>query len=375
MIKTFFKAIAFSLLSLANVAKAETLHITDFGATPDDQTDDTVAIQAAFDTADVGDVVEFTPGAYRHNNQLFVRDATGIEIDGRGAVLLSTDQTKSALTIQDSTEIVIRSLDLEGVGTARAQSDKTCGILLYRTSGVEILSNRVHGFSGCGVMIQTSDTFLVQGNAVSETWADGIHMTNGSNLGTVQFNTVWDTGDDKIAVVSYKEKNPVPVTDILILGNSALDTGSHGPGKPAFHGRGLAVDGGSNVVIENNYVENTSSACLLVASSTAYNNWPVNNVTLRRNHLVGCNQGDVTHGAILLSAREVGPVTNVTIDGNSIVETVGAGSHIRISNFSTGISITNQNIVDEDASHLPWTFYRGSQVTQSGNRYNGVLLP
>lgn len=344
-------------------------------AIPNDGLDDSVAIQAALDSLVEGDTLTFQPGVYQTNKQLFLSAKSGITLDGRGATLLSTDPTKSALTIQDSESITIKSLDFQGSGTARLAADKTCAILVYRSTNVQLLSNRIHGVAGAGIMLQTTNDFLIQGNVVYDTLADAIHITNRSSFGQIQFNTTFGSGDDGIALVGYV-KHGGRIHDINILGNNVL--GNH-------RGRGVTIEGAYNVLADNNYIENTNAAGIILSSNASYNQYGVDNVVLSRNTIVGANFGTPVHGGILLSARAGGAledgamvpfsITNVTIQDNAIIDTVGAGSHLRISNFSTGIQVLGNDFIDADNSHTAWTFYGGAQVSQSLNSYNGLDLP
>ncbi len=361
-----------SSIFLTAPALAAEVQIT---AIPNDGLDDSASLQASLNSLAENDTLVFPPGVYQTNKQLFLTAKSGVTLDGRGATLLSTDPTKSALTIQDSTNITVKSLDFQGSGVDRLTSDRTCGILVYRTNGLSLYSNRVHGHAGAGVMLQTTSDFTLQGNVVFDTLADAIHLTNRTNNGAVQFNTTFDSGDDGIALVGYV-KNGGRLHDIQILGNSVL--GNH-------WGRGITIEGAHHVLADNNYIENTNAAGIILSSNASYNQYGVDNVTLSRNTIVGANLGTPVHGAILLSARagsalEDGvtipfTITNVTIQDNSIIDTVGAGSHVRVSNYSTDISLTGNEFTDQDGSHSPWTFYGGSSVYQQLNSYNGIDLP
>ncbi len=361
-----------SSIFLTTSALAAEVQVT---AVPNDGIDDSTSLQASLNALAENDTLVFPPGVYQTNKQLFLTAKSGVTLDGRGATLLSTDPTKSALTIQDSTNITIKSLDFQGSGIDRLTSDRTCGILVYRTNGLNLYSNRIHGHAGAGIMLQTTSDFTLQGNVVFDTLADAIHLTNRTNNGTVQFNTTFDSGDDGIALVGYV-KNGGRLHDIQILGNSVL--GNH-------WGRGITIEGAYNVLADNNYIENTNAAGIILSSNASYNQYGVDNVTLSRNTIVGANFGTPVHGGILLSARAGGAledgvnvpftITNITIRDNAIIDTVGAGAHVRVSNFSTGINLVGNDFTDSDNSHAAWTFYGSAQVNQSNNTYNGEPLP
>ena len=359
---------------VAATASAETYTPEEFGAVPNDNVDDQAALQAALSALQPGDILQFWPGTYLHSHQLFVTQ-DDVSLEGRGAVLRATDWNNSALTVQDTDGVIIRHLQLETTASSRSRANRTNGIVVYNSSNFALLSNRVNGFSGAGIMVDHGSDFIVQGNLVHDTFADGIHVTNQSSNGDLLYNTTWDTGDDGLAVVGYVRQSG-PNTDMLIGGNSVLNEPHENLlGRPVWHGRGITVEGTIGAIIDNNYIQNTASACVLVASEGGdYNHYPTSDVGITRNTLVACNGVTTTvHGGLLISARSVGPVTNVLVDSNAIIDTVGATSHIRVSNWVTGIEIRNNFIIDADSSHTPWTFYQGSQVVQSGNTYNGVL--
>lgn len=385
MIKNFFLKTV-SLLLLAGSANAETLTPEQFGAVANDNLNDQSAIQAAINALQPNDTLVFGPGQYIHNNTLVVTKQN-VDIEGRGTSLVSTNQALASLIIQDSTDVSVQGIDFVGSGTARSKSDRSCAILTYRSSDVTILGNMVSGFAGCGIMVQTTSDFTVWGNLVHDTFADGIHVTNTSNHGSLLNNITWDTGDDGLALVGYR-KQAGPVTDMVIAGNSVLNEAHPNlPGAPAYHGNGIRVEGATNVVVDNNYIQNTASSGLNISSAgpESYDTFGADNVTVTRNTVINANQScfdmldptcaRVVHGGILLSAYSGSPITNIVLQGNTIQDTVGATAHIRVNPSCSGIQILDNNIVDEDSSHLPWIFYRGSQVTQSGNTYNSALLP
>ena len=68
--------------------------------------------------------------------------------------------------------------------------------------------------------------FLVAENTVSRSLSDGIHVTSGSSYGRVLKNTVKETGDDMIAVVSYvggaDTKGPVAACSASVRNSSGV---------------------------------------------------------------------------------------------------------------------------------------------------------
>lgn len=363
MIK-FIKFIAFTLGLAFWTNPAYATDVTAFGAIPNDGIDDSVALQAAFDSLSGGGVLTFTSGRYDHNKQLFV-NGNDITVDGTGAHLFASNPTRSALTLEGN-NIVVKGLELSAVGTTRLTPDRTCGLLVYRSHDIRFEANRVHGFGGCGIMLQTTDGFLIQGNVVYDTLADGIHITNKSLNGAIDFNTTMNTGDDGIALIGYMKDGDI-VHDVTITNNHVLGN---------TWGRGITAEGAHSVLIDSNYVYHTSAAGILLTSSTAYNTYDVKDIEVSNNTVIETNYNtSVVHGAILLAPRSGFTVDTVSIHDNTVVDTIGANSHLRILNFSYNVSVTNNHFVDADSSHKAWSFYQGAQVQQSGNTYNGNVIP
>lgn len=374
MIKPFLSFL--TLFLFAFPASAADLSPQAYGAIPSDNLDDSIGLQAALDALQPGDRLVLESGVYHHGNQLFLSNKTDVEIVGlQGSVLLSTDPSKSALTVQDSESVSLRGLNVQGSGVVRLSQDKTCGILVYRTSGLTIRSSRIAKVAGAGIMLQQTDNFTIQGNLVTDTLADAIHITNRSHNGIVIFNTTLNAGDDGVALVGYV-KNGGRVHDVEIENNHVLGN---------THGRGVTVEGAYTVSVSGNYIQNTASAGIILISSASYNTYGVRDVVVTGNTLVGTNWELATvQGAMLLSARDGSAqedgldipftISQVRVEGNTFIDTVGAQAHLRVSNYSVAVQVLGNEFVDADSSHLPWTFYRGAQVTESGNTYNSAKL-
>ncbi len=375
MFKSFLTFLSL-FLTLSSPVLARDISPRDYGAIPSDGLDDSVGLQLALNAMLPADRLVLEQGVYAHSEQLFVDNKDAIEITGdRTSLLLSTDPKKSALTVSDSDHVILRGLNIQGSGGVRLASDNTCGILVYRTKGLEIRSSRISKVAGAGIMLQEVSDFTVQGNLVTDTLADAIHITNKSHHGTILGNTTMNAGDDGVALVGYL-KNGGRVHDVSIENNHILGN---------THGRGVTVEGAYTALVLNNYIQNTASACVILTSNSRYNTYGVSEVVVAGNLLVGCNYELATvQGAMLLSARDgslkegdldiPSTITSVTIEKNTFVNTVGAQAHLRVSNYSSVIWVLDNTFVDVDSSHLPWIFYKGAQTTESGNTYNGVLI-
>src|SRR5215831_7946887 len=79
--------------------------VSDFGALPDDNRDDTAAIQRALDSLRAGQTLVFSPGRYQISHSLHVRNP-GITITGPNATIHATNPDDQALVIEaDNTTV------------------------------------------------------------------------------------------------------------------------------------------------------------------------------------------------------------------------------------------------------------------------------
>lgn len=115
---------------------------------------------------------------------------------------------------------------------------------------------------------------------MTATLADGIHLTHGTHDGRVFNNHVHFTGDDLIAIVSYRQKPdgsvtyPDPCHDDIVFQNV---------GNYNFWGRGVSVVGGTRVAQENNKVSHTMGAGDKIASEASFFTYGVTSAIARGN--------------------------------------------------------------------------------------------
>jgi len=286
---------------------ATAVPVSAYGATPDDFTDDTLAIQRALDAG--GDVV-FTPGVYLTSRQVRVRRAN-TRLFGVGATLHATNPESQSINIEADNSGVY-GLQFTAVTNTRKTAPWHTRISVYKeVSGViqvvrntTIVGNVIaptvgalapygNSSSGGGIILLRAEGFLVANNTVSRTLADGIHVTAGSKDGLVIGNKVRETGDDMIAAVSYALGGPAAfnnagmligiqvlkqtrlVQNVLITDN---DVSSN------YWGRGISVVGGQDITIQRNKIDNVpTGAGVILAREANYQTFGVQNVLVKDN--------------------------------------------------------------------------------------------
>ena len=290
--------------------------VADFGACPDDAKPDAVAIERAANNAD-GALVFLPPGRYVQEKGIRI-GRSNVVLFGPGAVL-------------DATNAADYSVALAGDGASAANLELRLSVPGRRTSGSStvrlqasgkgnlIIGNVIRGSRGAAVAMFGARDFRVSRNTISDTLADGIHVTRGSLGGIIDDNEVAGTGDDLIAVVSYRQKRGQAevgeVSDIVIRNNTV------GPNR---WGRGIAVIGGRNITIsDNTIVSNASAAGIMIAQEKSYGTYGVRHVIVERNVITDRSGGRPTGegSAIQVNGTIAGPgegVRDVVVRNNTI---------------------------------------------------------
>lgn len=285
------------------------ISVRDHGAIPNDDQDDTVAIQAAIKAAKSGQWVVFPPGRYIQSKTLQVT-TPGVTLWGSGATLHANNAADQAIILKaDGTRVY--GFTLTAVTEGRRSEPWTSRISAYGPEavngyirGVVIQGNRIvaldqnpgsslsNGASAAGILVVSVRDFTVADNVVERSLSDGIHVTGSSQNGRILGNQVKETGDDMIAVVSYLDKawrtkisasstwlastkEASRVKDILIANNRV---------SGQYWGRGISVVGGEAVTIKSNVISQSAmGAGILVAREESYGTHGVSNVWLEGN--------------------------------------------------------------------------------------------
>jgi hypothetical protein len=235
--------------------------------------DDTALIQTALDHLSRGDWLVFRPGTYKINKHLTI-SVPGVTLYGKGVTIEATNPTDGALVIS-ADDVSVFDFTFTQDSITRQSTPWSGGIAVYqmnrssspRVRGSLIQGNEIKSSAAVGIFIFRADGFTVAGNTVWRSLADGIHVTAGATSGRVIQNSVTQTGDDMIAVVSYTgQRGPQPAAEryqnwsqimtqlddnIYIARNQVSDT---------YWGRGISVVGGSNITIENNKISRIPGA-------------------------------------------------------------------------------------------------------------------
>ncbi|MGD9751173.1 MAG: glycosyl hydrolase family 28-related protein [Acidimicrobiia bacterium] len=347
-----------------------------FGAVGDGATDDTAALQAAFDAAPPGARIELPSGVYVQSELLYLR-GVGVTLTGPpDAEIRAVRADRQAIVIQGNGNAIER-IKLSSTATERRVALEDHRILLDEGSvGTRVEQVHVDGGSAAGILAHGASDYVIRGNLVENTKADGIHNTYGSTRGLVEHNVVRNSGDDCYAVVSYRRDDAL-TTDVIIQDNVCEDS----------HARGISVVGGQDVAIARNTVTLTRAAGIYLASEDSFDTYGTQRIRVIDNTITNANHDPaLQHAAIFMYARagtaaaasgEVAlQVQDVLVDNNRIIDTINTHGHVALNNgFVDRIVIerTTINASDEQTPPLYTASDVGSYVF-TGTVYNGELL-
>lgn len=290
------------LASLTTASWAAALNVKNYGARGDGRTDDSDAIAAAIAAARKTDdrLLYFPAGYYRYSR---VMKVDGVQIEGVSPTRTIFEATNNSQTAWELTgeapgisNVAIRTLHKP---SRRTTTPQTTGVHVFEAEN--FLVHRVHvtATASAGIIVRRSGGSKQQPARISDCvvknpLADGIHLTSGSHYIDVENNQVSGTGDDMIAVVSYRNQ-PVAVHHINIVNNTLSDQ---------TWGRGVAVVGGNDVDIIGNTIRRSRAAGIYLASEVAYDTSGAWRINVLGNLLDEC-VGDVGsgHGAIMIFGR------------------------------------------------------------------------
>jgi hypothetical protein len=188
----------------------------------------------------------------------------------------------------------------------------------------------------------------VQNNRLTSIWADGINLNNVSLTGTTgdhltaTNNFVRGTGDDGMAINSVNyNTNGSSTTYYTPMSNATL---THNTVIAPWGGKGIGIYGGSGHLVSGNYLSDTARYIGLGAGRFGVNGNDLLSATVSDNVVARSGGNAYSQGQPALhvgnggDGQSVGTVTNVTVTGNTV-----ANSLYDAVGFSTSTNTLLQN--------------------------------
>ncbi|SFR66876.1 Cellulose binding domain-containing protein [Agromyces sp. CF514] len=316
-------------------APAGSLDVTAFGATPDDGTDDTAAIQAAVEAASEADASVWVPrGRFTVTEAVRLVD---VSIRGAGpwySVLAGRDGKGGLYAM--GTGVTIADLMIDG--DVRYRDDRLFDTGIEGNFGQGSLIQDVwiaHTKTGFWATAGTDGLYAV-GLRVSDTFADGVHLDGGVVDTRVEHASVRNTGDDGMAMWSSG-------------GAVVRGTFAHSTVQSPLLGNGAAVYGGDSNRIVDSVIADTLTAPAGIAISTRFNPVPFSGTTIVSGNDIFRSGGwepnwNTSFGGIWVFADTSHITTPVVIDRTRIIDSTYEGLLVSGSHWVNDLRVSDVTI-------------------------------
>lgn len=218
--------------------------------------DDLPGLQAYVNQfAERGAVVVFLPATsekYIISDTLIIPGSIQLLGEGDGSWIHSTNKLKATVKVLRASGASVTGVKLSTVNDSRESTQQGC-LTIEKSSDVRVADVTADGSSATGIFVLESTKVRIFRCTVRNTMADGIHVTDGSTIVTVDSCLCEQVGDDGIAVVSYGDQ-PDPCVNVRVTNCTVLE------GKA----RGISNIGGFDVNITGNSIDTTGSTGILV---------------------------------------------------------------------------------------------------------------
>jgi parallel beta-helix repeat protein len=312
------------------------IDIRTTGAKCDGSFDNTAAIASAIAAAKAKRVAVYVPAGVCAYGDVIRLDGVRLVGAGDTSVLYALNPGREAIYLFGSgAEVSLLKLSGRKAGTRQSAWEAT-RITLFGTTNFVIDNVTIDGSAAAGIQTaQSANNGRITNNTIRDTLADSIHMTDKASYITLENNRIERSGDDGIAVVSYRRDGAL-VNHITARNNVILNS---------RWGRQMSVVGGSQVLYENNQLENNlaGAACVYIAQEASYSTYGAHDVVARYNTLKTSGGSSTGHGAVMVFSDGQEANTNITLTRNDIVQNGPPGIRV-ISALNTGVRVDSNRV-------------------------------
>jgi len=353
-------------------------------------------IQAGLNAAQPGDIVDVQAGTYNERvtfpmsgtagKYITLQGEPGAIIDGTGLFGTLTG-TCGLVYIENRSYVKVIGLTIQNAVKSSSKIFQAGIWVRGAGSFIEIRNNTVSNIvnstrtSGChGIAVYGTDgttslsNVTVDGNEVTRCktgWSESMVLNGNVENFVVSHNKVHDNDNIGIDFIGFEGECPTPALDQARNGvctdNVVYNITSYG--NPAYgtdrSADGLYVDGGKNIVIERNKVDNCDIAIELASEHRGKS---TEGITVRNNFASRSYQGNLEMGGY---AANKGNAVNCVLVNNTTYQ--GTGGEIVVQNNCNGITIKNNILVRTDSSvgYIVQWGKNNTNMTINNNLYFG----
>jgi hypothetical protein len=303
-------------------AGSDGVNLTDYGAVCDGVADNSAAIARGLADAKAKNLPLVIPTGQCNFNDVIRMDSVKLTGSGASSVLYATNWQRSAIFMSGAAPSV-SNVKLTGVTAPSRQAPwEMTKITIFGATDFVIDHVTIEGSPAAGIQTAQAPTRgRITNNVVRNTLSDGIHITGVASHILVEANLVEYTGDDGIAVVSYW-RDPGRVNNITARNNIVRNN---------RFGRNMSVVGGSQVLYQNNLMQNNLAglACLYIAQEGGGMPTQGNDdVKVERNTLENCGRPVMGHAAVMIFSDGLQANNNIRLLSNDIRQSGRTGIRV-----------------------------------------------
>ncbi len=232
--------------------------VLSHGLKADGKSDNTAAMATLLAKTVPGDKIRFPAGTYFFDGDIKLT-GTNLVLEGEGTLIFQhkdndpayNDNRKINIT---GKKITVRNLKL--TSTAKTRSAVYGLVSCFDADDIRIENLEIYNSPSTAIYTIHSSRLWIMNNYVHDQWADGIHISRGSDQVVIHGNIIEQNGDDGIGVVSYhgpEEWNQHPRNNRVIMTDNIISR------TPA---RGICASGG-NLIIRGNIISETGKAGII----------------------------------------------------------------------------------------------------------------
>jgi hypothetical protein len=340
-------------------------------------------IQAAVTAANAGDTVLVQAGTYNEAVSFGKSgNATGyITLKGEaGAIIDGTGKGELGIAVVNRNYIKVMGLEVQNftgtgtpIGISIEGSSSNLELRNNKVHNIENANGNAHGIAFYGTSATPISAVIVDGNEIyncklgqSESMVLNGNVTNF----TVSNNVVHDNDNIGIDFIGFEGNGPADQDQA----RSGVCTGNHvysisSATNPTYGGErsadGIYVDGGKDIVIERNIVDNCDIG---IEIASEHGGKTTSGITVRSNFVSRSYQGNIMSGGY---AANRGNAANIFIVNNTLFH--GADGEIVLQYNCNGITIKNNICVaNPGTGYLSNSGSNNTNIVVDNNLYYGA---